>query len=72
MRDESAFVDPAPPREITIATGEPGGRYYGLGEYLEAELKKEGVNLKVVQTAGSGDNMDLLVDPDSEVSIAFV
>jgi TRAP transporter TAXI family solute receptor len=66
------FVDPAPPREITIATGEPGGRYFGLGEYLEAELKKEGVNLKVVQTAGSGDNMDLLVDPDSEVSIAFV
>ncbi|MEJ2385621.1 MAG: TAXI family TRAP transporter solute-binding subunit [Xanthomonadales bacterium] len=66
------LVDPAPPREITIATGEPGGRYYGLGEYLRDELQQEGVTLKIVQTAGSGENMERLVDPDDEVSIAFV
>ena len=66
------FVDPAPPREITVATGEKGGRYYELGEYLKAELAREGVTLNVVMTAGSGENMERLVDPEGEVSIAFV
>ena len=26
------FVQPAPPRNITIATGQPGGAYYKLGQ----------------------------------------
>jgi len=66
------FVDPAPPTEITVATGEEGGHYYELGEYLKHELAKEGVTLNVVRTAGSAENMERLVDPESDVSIAFV
>ena len=66
------LVDPAPPREFTLATGQEGGRYHALGEYLRDELTREGVTVKLVPTAGSGDNMRLLTDPESEVSIAFV
>ena len=66
------FVDPAPPRSLTMATGAEGGRYYALGNYLRAELAKEGVTLEVVPSAGSGDNMVHLADPDGAVSIAFV
>jgi TRAP-type uncharacterized transport system substrate-binding protein len=66
------FVDPAPPREITIATGDEEGRYFELGEYLKAQLRQEGVTLNVISTAGSKENMDLLIDADSDVSIALV
>lgn len=66
------FVDPAPPREITMATGEEEGRYFALGEFLRTELEKQGITLNLVSTAGSADNMELLVDPGSPVSIAFV
>ena len=66
------FVDPAPPKELTIATGQEGGRYYQLGEYLQRELKNEGITLKIVETAGSGENMEQLNSSESEVAIAFV
>jgi len=66
------FVDPAPPRAFTMATGSEGGRYYQLGLYLKDELKKQGIDLRLVSTAGSGENMELLTAPDSEVSIALV
>jgi len=66
------LVDPAPPREFTLATGQEGGRYHALGDYLHAELARQGVTVNLVPTAGSGDNMGLLTDPNSDVSIAFV
>jgi len=66
------FVDPAPPGEFTLAAGSEEGRYYQLGLYLQEELRKQSVGLKLVSTAGSGENMELLTDPDGEVSIAFV
>ncbi len=56
------FVDPAPPREITMATGDEEGRYFELGEYLKAQLQREGVTLNVISTAGSKENMELLTD----------
>jgi TRAP transporter TAXI family solute receptor len=66
------FVDPAPPREFTLAAGSEEGRYYQLGQYLKGELRKEGITLNLVATAGSGENMELLTDPEGEGSIAFV
>ncbi|MGD2129979.1 MAG: TAXI family TRAP transporter solute-binding subunit [Lysobacterales bacterium] len=66
------FVDPAPPGGFTLATGNEEGRYYQLGLYLKDELKKEGIDVNLVPTAGSGENMELLTDPENDVSIAFV
>lgn len=66
------FVDPAPPREIVIATGAESGRYFELAQRLERELRKEGVSLRILTTAGSIDNLHLLTADDKHVSIAFV
>lgn len=66
------FVDPAPPRELTIATGSEEGRYYQVGMLLKEGLAENGITLNVVSTAGSGENIRLLNDPDSEVAIALV
>ena len=66
------FVEPAPPREITMATGDPDGYYHVLGTVLKEGLRKEGVELNLISTAGSNENMEFLTDPDGAVSIAFV
>jgi TRAP transporter TAXI family solute receptor len=66
------FVDPAPPKQITLATGDEDGRYHELGEFLKTELQKEGVTLNLISTAGSAENMEMLIDPDGPVSVAFV
>lgn len=66
------FVDPAPPREITIASGNETGRYYELAQRLKVELRKEGVDLTILSTAGSEENLEMLTAPEGEVSIAFV
>lgn len=66
------FIDPAPPKEITIATGGESGRYYELALRIESELHKEGVKLNILKTAGSAENLELLTAADGPVSIAFV
>jgi len=66
------LVEPAPPREITMATGGEEGYYHALGQYLQDGLKREGVELELISTAGSSENLDFLTDPDGTVSIAFV
>lgn len=66
------LVDPAPPRELTIATGSEEGRYYRLAKLLQADMAQQGIRLHVISTAGSGDNMQALTNPRSDVAIAFV
>lgn len=66
------MVDPAPPRELTIATGGENGRYFEIGQRIARKLKEEGVTLKVDQTRGAAENLALLKSDDSDVAIAFV
>lgn len=66
------LVDPAPPREITMATGSEGGAYDRFGEILAARLQEDGLTLKLQNTKGSLENLELLADDESEVSIALV
>ena len=64
------FVEPAPPSTLEIATGNRGGRYYTFGqEYVEA-FARNGINLKVRETAGSGENFELL--RNNSVSLAMI
>lgn len=66
------FVDPAPPKEMTLASGSESGRYFELAQRLKYELRKEGVTLNILNTAGSEENLELLTSAESPVSIAFV
>jgi len=64
------FVDPAPPDRIRIATGEKSGAYYLFAKRYREALAREGIDLQIVTTAGSLDNIRLL--QQGSVDIAFV
>lgn len=66
------FVDPAPPKTITIATGAPDGAYWDFATRYKAALAKKGLEVKLRPTAGAGENLSLINDPASGVDIAFV
>jgi TRAP transporter TAXI family solute receptor len=61
-----------PPRSIGMATGPEGGGDYEIGKQYQALLARAGVELKLVATAGSVENLALLRDSHSGVSIALV
>ena len=66
------FVKPAPPKTITIATGDPKGAYYAFGQRYREILAQYGIALNVLSTKGSVENLDLLRKPTGGVDIAFI
>jgi len=64
------FVEPAPPRTLTLSTGGPGGGYHLFGERYRARLAEYGIDLKLRQSAGSIENLERLMR--GEVDVAFV
>src|SRR5260370_5766560 len=61
-----------PPRTIGVATGGLGGAYYEFGNRYRDELGRANVEVRVMQTAGSPENLALLLDPHSGVDAALV
>jgi TRAP transporter TAXI family solute receptor len=61
-----------PPRTIVIATGGLDGAYYEFGNRYREELARANVEVRVLPTAGSPENLALLRDPRSGVSVALV
>ena len=57
-----------PPRTIVMATGPEGGAYYELGERYRSALARAGVEVRLVPTGGSLDNLALLLDPATKGS----
>ena len=55
-----------------MATGPEGGGNYQLGDRYREFLAKSGVELKLMPTAGSLENLKLLRDSKSGVSVALV
>jgi len=61
-----------PPHVIVMATGPEGGAYYELGQRYREALAKANVELRLVTTAGSVENLIRLRDPDSGVSVGLL
>lgn len=61
-----------PPRHIVMATGPEGGTYYEVGKRYQAVLARDNVEVRLVTTAGSVENVAALLDPHSEVSVGLV
>ncbi len=61
-----------PPSTIVMAAGGVGGAYYDFGNRYRTELARAGVDAQVMQTAGSLENLALLRNPQSGVSVALV
>ncbi len=64
------FVQPAPPRHIVMATGSKDGAYYYYGRIYRELMAQEGIDVTLVETAGSIANVDLL--NGGKADVAFV
>ncbi|MEM7766847.1 MAG: TAXI family TRAP transporter solute-binding subunit [Pseudomonadota bacterium] len=63
------FVDPAPPKSITFATGGADGAYAAYGARYANLLAEHGVEVTLLNTAGSVDNLRLLRDGEADVAL---
>jgi len=66
------FVDPFPPRRITIGCGPPEGANYKFAQAYRDILSREGIRLELRNTAGSAENLKLLSAENGRVDVAFV
>lgn len=66
------IVATLPPRTIVMATGPEGGSNYELGDRYREILARSGVDLKLLPTSGSLENLRLLRDPKSGVSVGLL
>ena len=66
------FVDPAPPRAITIACGPQESANLIFAKAYQAFMAKQGVTLNIKTTAGSVENLELLQAESDGVEVAFV
>lgn len=64
------WLDPNPPKTVTLATGPAQSAYDELGKKYVAYLKNNGITVKIVQTEGSSANLKLL--RDGLVDVGFV
>lgn len=62
---------PAPPKKITIAAGSKGGAYEFYARKYRDILARNHVTLDIRSTQGTVENLRLLQDPNSGVSIGF-
>lgn len=65
------FFRSAPPNEITISSGPEGSVFHKNADKYAAVLKRQGVNLKVLSSEGSQQNLQRLVDPSAHVDVAI-
>ena len=66
------FVDPFPPRRISIGCGPPEGANFKYAQAYREILSREGITLELRTTAGSAENLKLLDVDSGGVDIAFV
>jgi TRAP transporter TAXI family solute receptor len=64
------IVDPAPPRKVTLATGQENSAYEEFGKKYAAALTKDRIKLTAIRSLGSQDNLQRL--NDGKVDVAFV
>ena len=64
------FVEPAPPTHIKISTGSTEGAYFKYAHQYRDVLAKSGIELEILSSAGSSENIQRLLD--NIVDIAFV
>jgi len=63
---------PAPPSELTFASGPPGSRFSTETRQYQKILAPNGITLRIIATEGSLDNLHRLLDARSGVDIALV
>ncbi|MEA3292393.1 MAG: TAXI family TRAP transporter solute-binding subunit, partial [Pseudomonadota bacterium] len=65
-------IGPAPENHVVISAGREDGAYYQYAKRYAEILTYEGVELDVLSSSGSVENLQRLRDTDSDVDLAFV
>lgn len=63
---------PIPPRTFSIASGQAGSAYERLSKGLASGVAEQGLELKLVPTAGQVEGFEKLGDDRSEVGVSFM
>jgi TRAP transporter TAXI family solute receptor len=66
------LLEPMPPKRVVLATGPEQSAYAEFGKRYAAELKRYGVEVVLLPTRGSLDNLRELRDPKRGVNLGFV
>jgi TRAP transporter TAXI family solute receptor len=66
------YVRPAPPNTITMITGPPGSVFQRTAEKYRKILARNRVNLRILPSEGSLENLKKLNDPAVRVDVGFV
>lgn len=66
-----SFVRPAPPRVVTLLTGTPAGAYALFAERYRAALAREGIELRLLPSSGSVENLRRL-KTEPGIDLGFV
>jgi uncharacterized protein len=64
------MLGPSCPQQIVIASGNESGGYYAFAKQYQKELAANGIELRIIATAGSVENQRLLCE--NKVDLAFV
>lgn len=64
------FVEPAPPKTLTIATASADGAYFSYANRYKDLFAKENITLEVLESSGSVENLQLL--EEGRVDVAFL
>lgn len=67
-----AWLGPLPPKVVTMSTGTSGSDFDLYGRQYQAILRRSGVQLRLVPSAGAVENLQRLNDRRSGVAIALV
>jgi len=67
-----SVLHPLPPSTITLACGPEGSSYEVFGKRYQKLLAKQGIKVRLINTAGGVQNLALLSKPDSGVQLGFV
>ena len=58
----------SPPREITLATGQPGGMYDTFGHEYQRRLERLGLRVRLVPSNGALDNLRRVIDKGADAA----
>jgi len=63
---------PMPPETLVMTTGMEGGTFSVIGERYRQVLAREGIQVRLLPSSGSVENLKRLSDKDSKVDVGFV
>ncbi|MEM1088318.1 MAG: TAXI family TRAP transporter solute-binding subunit [Pseudomonadota bacterium] len=62
-------IAPPPPKSISFAAGGADGYYFYLADQYREALAKHGIDVDVLETAGTGENYQLLLSGEADVAL---